>query len=41
VSGEPGAGKTRLVEEFRRWCERRRAVTATCEISWLSCSHST
>jgi hypothetical protein len=28
VSGEPGIGKTRLVEELRHWAERRGAVTA-------------
>ncbi len=28
VSGEPGVGKTRLVEEFRSWAARRGAVTA-------------
>jgi DNA-binding SARP family transcriptional activator len=28
VSGEPGIGKTRLVEELRSWCVERRAVTA-------------
>jgi DNA-binding SARP family transcriptional activator len=29
VSGEPGIGKTRLVEELRLWAARRGAVTAT------------
>ncbi|MFN8517227.1 MAG: AAA family ATPase, partial [Chloroflexia bacterium] len=28
VSGEPGIGKTRLVEEFRRWCAQHGALTA-------------
>jgi DNA-binding SARP family transcriptional activator len=28
VSGEPGIGKTRLVEEVRRWCAQRGALTA-------------
>ena len=28
VSGEPGVGKTRLVEELRQWAERRGAATA-------------
>jgi DNA-binding SARP family transcriptional activator len=28
VVGEPGAGKTRLVEEFRSWCAHRGAATA-------------
>lgn len=28
VSGEPGIGKTRLIEEFRSWCAHRGAVTA-------------
>ncbi|HEX2183788.1 MAG TPA: AAA family ATPase [Rubrobacteraceae bacterium] len=28
VTGEPGVGKTRLVEEFRSWCAHRGAVTA-------------
>lgn len=28
VSGEPGVGKTRLVEEFRSWAARRGAVVA-------------
>jgi DNA-binding SARP family transcriptional activator len=28
VSGEPGIGKTRLVEEFRSWCAHRGATTA-------------
>ncbi|MGH2532664.1 MAG: ATP-binding protein [Thermomicrobiales bacterium] len=28
VTGEPGIGKTRLVEEFRSWCAHRGAVTA-------------
>jgi DNA-binding SARP family transcriptional activator len=28
VSGEPGIGKTRLLEEFRSWCAHRGAVTA-------------
>jgi DNA-binding SARP family transcriptional activator len=28
VTGEAGVGKTRLVEEFRSWCERRGAATA-------------
>jgi DNA-binding SARP family transcriptional activator len=28
VGGEPGAGKTRLVEEFRTWCAHRGAATA-------------
>jgi tetratricopeptide (TPR) repeat protein len=28
VSGEPGIGKTRLVDEFRSWCEHRGAATA-------------
>src|SRR5262249_1332152 len=28
VSGEPGIGKTRLVEELRSWCAHRGAVTA-------------
>jgi tetratricopeptide (TPR) repeat protein len=28
VSGEPGIGKTRLVEELRTWCAHRGAVTA-------------
>ncbi len=28
VAGEPGVGKTRLVEEFRSWCARGGAVTA-------------
>jgi hypothetical protein len=28
VSGEPGVGKTRLVEELRAWCARRGAVVA-------------
>jgi DNA-binding SARP family transcriptional activator len=28
VSGEPGVGKTRLVEEFRMWCAHRGALTA-------------
>jgi DNA-binding SARP family transcriptional activator len=28
VTGEPGAGKTRLVEEFRSWCSQRGAATA-------------
>ena len=27
LSGEPGIGKTRLVEEFRSWCAHRGAVT--------------
>ncbi|MGH3734232.1 MAG: AAA family ATPase [Micromonosporaceae bacterium] len=29
VTGEPGIGKTRLTEEFARWCGRRGAVVAT------------
>jgi DNA-binding SARP family transcriptional activator len=29
VTGEPGVGKTRLVEEFQAWAARRGAVTAT------------
>jgi DNA-binding SARP family transcriptional activator/tetratricopeptide (TPR) repeat protein len=28
VGGEPGVGKTRLVEEFRSWCVHRGAATA-------------
>ena len=28
VSGEPGVGKTRLVEDFRAWCARRGVATA-------------
>ena len=28
VTGEPGVGKTRLVEELRSWCAHRRALTA-------------
>ena len=28
VTGEPGVGKTRLIEEFRSWTARRGAVTA-------------
>jgi DNA-binding SARP family transcriptional activator len=28
VSGEPGVGKTRLVEEFRAWCVHRGAMAA-------------
>lgn len=28
VTGEPGIGKTRLVEEFRAWCGHRGAVSA-------------
>lgn len=28
VAGEPGIGKTRLIEEFRSWCAHRGAVTA-------------
>jgi tetratricopeptide (TPR) repeat protein len=28
VTGEPGVGKTRLVDEFRAWCARRGAVVA-------------
>jgi DNA-binding SARP family transcriptional activator len=28
VTGEPGIGKTRLVEEFRAWCAHRGAITA-------------
>jgi DNA-binding SARP family transcriptional activator len=28
VGGEPGVGKSRLVEEFRSWCVHRGAVTA-------------
>ncbi|MEW6638507.1 MAG: AAA family ATPase, partial [Actinomycetota bacterium] len=28
VSGEPGIGKTRIVEELRSWCAHRGAVTA-------------
>jgi DNA-binding SARP family transcriptional activator len=28
VTGEPGVGKTRLIEEFRAWAARRGAVTA-------------
>jgi DNA-binding SARP family transcriptional activator len=28
VTGEPGVGKTRLIEEFRSWAARRGAVTA-------------
>ena len=28
VTGEPGVGKTRLVEEFRSWCAHRGALTA-------------
>jgi predicted ATPase len=28
VTGEPGAGKTRLVEELRSWCAQRGAATA-------------
>ena len=28
VTGEPGIGKTRLVEEFRSWCAHHGAVTA-------------
>jgi DNA-binding SARP family transcriptional activator len=29
VKGEPGIGKTRLLEELRTWCEHRGALTAT------------
>jgi DNA-binding SARP family transcriptional activator len=29
VTGEPGIGKTRLVEEFRQWAAQRGAVTAS------------
>lgn len=29
VTGEPGIGKTRLIEEFRAWCIHRGAVSAT------------
>ena len=29
VTGEPGIGKTRLVEEFRHWAAHRGAVTAS------------
>jgi DNA-binding SARP family transcriptional activator len=33
VTGEPGVGKTRLVEELRSWCAHRGAVTA------MACSY--
>ena len=29
VSGEPGIGKSRLVEDFRRWCARQKIATAS------------
>jgi DNA-binding SARP family transcriptional activator len=32
LAGEPGAGKTRLVEEFQAWCARHGAVTAEARL---------
>ena len=35
VAGEPGIGKTRLVEEFRSWVVRRGAIAAEAELKRL------